>query len=1061
MSGLSLWFLRSVRHPWPVPGEGTRTVLEAAGLWPRLSAQAPWWHLLARGVASLGSAEVFPMRMQWLGHLLLAATAGLLYGLLHRVAAFTLDEAPTLRRALLLRVGALGSAAYLLAPPVWRSAQSPLPAILPLFLVAVCSALAQAYRDRGAPGLLIGFAAVAGMGVVESPLVLLLMPAWVAWMVSADLRVGYDGTARVSAKRGHWIMAVGLGAAMAAISLLVAARLFRYDEGFALRGFGRMLQVVKLFARDYLVDLRGALPPLGWLVVLGGVVLPWVVALGLARRVQTADFGFGMAFLYLTLGTISGLQLYGPSAVQVWTLLPSSTYRAGAVWLSAMTFGLVVIAWLLRAESAIPSRAGTATGSSGALSAGPASHRLATFAWGGFALVFSLGLLSMVAGMLPARREVGTRAALDVLRTIAERTIEDCRDHDWLITDGMNDDGLRLVAWQRGAAVRPISIQPQRDPWSRRVVARRLPDTESRELYLVGPHVMVRHWLLHKPELAERMVTQAGLDLWLGTPLALRPQRTLLVATRSAPTIGEIDALLLRHRPLWDEMQGVLSDLKPVEPDLAARLGSARTSLSRVANELGVLLQDLGSSRASAEAFTAARRMDPANISCRVNLWSLGRDRPSLQIEDKSSLVAEVRALSGALRRSDLLAVVRRYGTIRSPRVLTVLGAGLGAGGLEREAQARLEAARGLARPGSAEARVTELIGSAMQTRARNYKGARERYQRIIADAPDDRVALLGLAALEARAEGLAAGLPWIDRARQAGADAVLCDVLQATLCLEANQPGMARALLEPHIARRVRDPAIWALWGRVAIGLGDPEGFAVAVAELQRLPNTQRLASSLAAEAALHRGDLTEALRSTRRALTEDPGNPQLLSAMVLLCTNLGDYETARPYAERLLTRDPAHALARYALGTLHLLQDEPALAELHLARSAETAPSGEALNNLAYARLMLGRIELARLAVDAGLELLPDRPELWSTLAGIALAEGRPDASEAASRQALALAPDSADAALRLAAARHAVGDVHGARIILDEISVGQVALLDRDAKDRWQRLGALLND
>jgi tetratricopeptide (TPR) repeat protein len=199
----------------------------------------------------------------------------------------------------------------------------------------------------------------------------------------------------------------------------------------------------------------------------------------------------------------------------------------------------------------------------------------------------------------------------------------------------------------------------------------------------------------------------------------------------------------------------------------------------------------------------------------------------------------------------------------------------------------------------------------------------------------------------------------------------------------------------------------------------------------------------------------LRTALLHARAALAEEPSRVQLLAGVLRLCTQLGDYDTAQPVAERLLAIEPGHGLARYALGTQLLLKGDAKAAEAHLARAVEVAPDAAALNNLACARLRLGRTDEARRDAQATVELAAWHPETWDTLAAVAIAQNDVAAAQESVRQLLVLAPESATAWLRAAEAAAAAGNDGEARACLDRAAARTGQGLGAEAKARMDKL------
>jgi tetratricopeptide (TPR) repeat protein len=1051
----ALLALRLWRYPAPFPGDCTRHLAEVVGAWPRLSPQAPLWHLLARGVAgdAVGGLHI---RLQWMGHLALAATAGLLYRAVLLFVLGALDDDGASRwGAAASRLAAAGSAVFLVAcPPVWQAAQSPHPAILGLFLAVAASSAALGFAATGAPWRLLLWAALAGLGAVETPLVLLLLPVWVTLFVLLPFgALTYKVGANVETNIPPWIAGATVFGLAALCGLLAAALPFRDTEGFVLRGFGRTLHVLVFYSKDCLRDLRGALPAMGWLVVLVGLLAPWMLVMSLARRVQNGELGLGLAFLYVVAAVATTLQATGPSSVQLWSLLGPGVFRLGACLVSAMTFGLIAAAWLLEAERAVRGLRVGRRQDAGRAPWGLAARRLAQ---GAVCLALGIGMLAAVATVLPQRREAGDRAALRALSDFVRQTVDDAGDCEWVVTDGLMDAEIRLAAWQAGSRLQPLRLLPGQEAWTRRAIARRLPDEDSRSLFAIGAQPLLRDWIASRPEQTAKVAAQIGFDLWAGASTDLLPQRTVFRPIARGAAGPDRRLLVERHRPFWSLMQARLdAAAESQDPLLTGLTANVRYHVARVANELGVRLEDEGDVALAVEAYTVARTLNPENLSARMNLQLLSQRKGRVAVPQQETLAGEIRRLAASQGRSSLVNTVRLHGTVRSAKALAALGAGQALGPTTPEAADRVEAALRLVPKASGDAQRLRTVLAGLRWRDGNVEGGRQAYLEILKDRPDDVTALLGLAALEAASTGLEFATPLIDRARKAGAKPLECDQLQAMLCLDANDAVAARTVLRSHVERRVKSTTVWYLWGQAALQLRDAEGYALAQAELGRLPKARAASALLAAQEAESNGDLRTALLHARAALAEEPSRVQLLAGVLRLCTQLGDYDTAQPVAERLLAIEPGHGLARYALGTQLLLKGDAKAAEAHLARAVEVAPDAAALNNLACARLRLGRTDEARRDAQATVELAAWHPETWDTLAAVAIAQNDVAAAQESVRQLLVLAPESATAWLRAAEAAAAAGNDGEARACLDRAAARTGQGLGAEAKARMDKL------
>ncbi len=1059
---LKLW-----SYPSPFPDESLRLLVEQTGTWPRLSPLAPLWNGFGCWVASLG-AGAMQSRMQLAGHVTLAVSAGLFYRITVRFISIFLDPIATPRWSpIAVRLVGIGSVLFLMCcPPVWRAAQSPHPAIFGLFLATAAMNTLLRYAEQRTLGPYLLWAALTGVGIAESPLVLLFLPAWIGLLLwlpwggledidndDEDIDAPPEDLATTSPS-WRWLLGGAVIVVTATACITYAVQTFNGTDGYALRGFSRRLDILQFFAWNYFVELQGIMPPLGWLIVLVGLLLPWLLAVTLAKHVQVGEFSAGKRLFYLATSLATVVQLTGIESVQIWSLLPSATFRVGACLISAMTFGLVAAAWLLEAERVFRYwKQGQQTDVEMMPLLDNQSTKLAV---GIIYLVMGGCMLGSAGLAIFQRRDVAERTALGLFQNYTSAVVEDADDCDWIVTDGVFDDALRLEAWRTGSPLQPIYILPTRGNSVLNPTERRLPDPESRTLFSISPHVMLREWLAARPEQASKVAAQLGYDLWVGTSVKLSPQRTLFHPVTSDSTIADASSLMDLHRPFWRNLEARLAETKRVkEWNMTLHLNSIRNNTARVANEVGVLAQDEAKDELAMEAYATAWRLNPDNISAALNLWTLsqnlGRNLPS----DLKDLPTEIKRLSLLLRKSSVLGVIRLHGTIRTSQALSVLAAGQLQSGGRSEALARVDAALRLLPTASSKTHALRATAASLQWLTGNAKGGRESYLAILEAKPADINALLGLAVLEAKESGLEAAVPLIDKARQVGATPLLCDQLQATLYLEANAPTAAQTILQPYVVQQTRIATVWYLWGWVAIALQDLPSYELAQTELQRLPNSRGSAESLASKAAMATGDLPKALLHAKAALSEMPENQGLLESVLRLCTTLGEYDTAKPFAKTLLTIDTGHALARYVLGTQLLLEGDAAAAEPLLARSASTARHADTLNNLACAQLQLNKLDEASVSAKAAFELAPERAEIWDTVAAVAIAQELPIEAESAARQALLLNPNAPDAWLRLAEAVAAGGNLEEAKLCLARGNLNAGTRLTPDVQRRLERL------
>ena len=227
--------------------------------------------------------------------------------------------------------------------------------------------------------------------------------------------------------------------------------------------------------------------------------------------------------------------------------------------------------------------------------------------------------------------------------------------------------------------------------------------------------------------------------------------------------------------------------------------------------------------------------------------------------------------------------------------------------------------------------------------------------------------------------------------------------------------------------------------------------------------PGAAKAAAALFGQAfARHQaGDLAEAERLYRRALTSDPRHADSLHLLGLVCARTGRADDAIALIGEAVRLRPDFDLAHYNLGNVlsrvgraeeavqayrravAIRPDTPTVlvnlgaALRGLGRSAEAVEayrralardprSAAAHYNLGVALQDLGRDEDAAQAFRHAVSLQPGDADAWANLGAVLLSLGRTGEAAAAQRRRLALEPESAEAHAALAAALLSLGRI-----------------------------------
>lgn len=1014
------------------PGHSASLIAITAGLVPERLAAHPLWSLASGGLARLPGLPLATtlnafsalcaacavgltgfLVERWLTRVIRTACDGEAYlppaddAAEERPAVCPAPSAEDARYRAAARIGGWTAAlALAFSVPFWSAATRLHVQTFDVLLLLVAAAFVQAHTEVPKLRLALAAAAVCGFGCVETPIFIICAPFIFFILLCNQLRAELPWERHQAAA-----LLTAAAAAAAALLLLCALRMPEMGGVFALRRVGAA------WAREHLAALGSMLPTSGWVWVLLVSAGPFLVFFFAAERLfaeysasATGLLAFLTATVFFCLFNIP-LAAWGRGTSG--DALPVATALAGAA-----AAGYLAAYWRLRREVVALRQ--------GALDEEGARPWTATgLAWLGWGVSWGLAAAVFAAaarnlGTADGRKGAFARAlAADVLDRLEPRT--------WLISNGVLDHHVLILAKERRREVRLVSLAYDASaPRQKRL--RQLIDSEPdfvplrARLYnaaALGPLPLARELLAADADAARRFRVMGAPELWsmagyrpLPAGVAYAGVRDLARADRAALPRGD--------DVLWRRLAVLLA------PEPGARLSEPterlravlRREAGRAANTLGVALEDLGRPGEAFDAYEAARRIDPRNLSALVNAHALTvhgtREalRPALE-----------RLLRARFRQDKVIppdhVIVSSYGDIRAPRILSHYSQAwsrLGQVGL-----ARAELDRALALDPDHIGLRFKLASLALgQDHA--AEGARS-YREILKQEPTNRVALTGMA-VAALADGrLEEAGDWLERARLADAPAAMTEVPASALLAASGRTGEALARLQETLDAQPGNLEAWALLADLLLrhekAFDDVERRVLPA--MIRAAGTQDhvlihlvRASLLCARKPV---DFSAARMSLLRVLKLRPDLASVQNDLLQLDFALGDAGVIERDAAEVLRLAPDHPLANYLLGTVLLERGELARAEDRFRRSLAVRPTAQAYNDLAETLRRLRRLEEAEQAVREALVRNERSYAAWDTLACVLCDRDRLAEAEAAATRSLALFPGNPRTHLTLA--------------------------------------------
>ncbi len=193
---------------------------------------------------------------------------------------------------------------------------------------------------------------------------------------------------------------------------------------------------------------------------------------------------------------------------------------------------------------------------------------------------------------------------------------------------------------------------------------------------------------------------------------------------------------------------------------------------------------------------------------------------------------------------------------------------------------------------------------------------------------------------------------------------------------------------------------------------------------------------------------DFDRAGAIAREALDGGFEHPLLLNIAATCLEQEGKFSDAAQLLERAVTLMPSDVGARNALALCLQRLDRPAEALQHVELLLKQHPElGFAHANKGNALIALGHLGKARTSHLRALELEPGNVSAMASLASIASHRGNHDEARSWAQQVLANVPNFPDAALALASAELASGNLTRAETLVGQIlSDGRVAAIDK---------------
>ncbi len=569
-----------------------------------------------------------------------------------------------------------------------------------------------------------------------------------------------------------------------------------------------------------------------------------------------------------------------------------------------------------------------------------------------------------------------------------------------------------------------------------------------RELGLLS---FLKTWFRNDPDIASKVAVMGWPDFWLWANCRPVPEGLFFGGVKDLKPVdglklkGEFEALWEKVKPFlvsarWKGSRAIAQVDNPTDRH---RL-ELRRHLGLIANNLGVLLQDLGHDEEAYDMYELVLgTIDCDNVCSLLNVYEMFRTGMDRVIKkDVATRKQEVEQqlkdiIFDPSRRYFLMSLAVYYGYVRSPEFFVRSGLDWARSGEAGYAIRQFKYASDLV-PGGTPPKELQNMMAGLYAEGGQKELSREMYNEILKKDAANYDALMGLWKLSIMDGATDEARSYLKKAEKA-------KTREGVVRLEVPlQYMMDNNLVEAHEALKqigFKQPSarVWALDAGVMLMLADKAkdsaGKQRILTEVENgiLPKMEQLSDSprdfhvqmTRAFVLMRKGQDPETVKQARAALEVAWQSRPIVAVggMVLdMDFRLQDRESAERHAKQILRMDENHAFANWVMGSIRLSEEKLPEAERYLRASAEGVhPYARAQNDLADILRRRGSLVEAEEFARAATKTDPDLYVGWETLASTLLDSGKNlEEAERCILKALEFPEGKADPRMQLTLAR-----------------------------------------
>ncbi len=890
--------------------------------------------------------------------------------------------------------GIVSSFAFIFSTAVWQSSTHLEYRIFDVFYALVLFLLFVPYIrfPKLMPAMALVIGCGVGIGVVESVVFIPLFPLYLLCIVMATIQSG---------KKFYLSTSIFLVVSFFAFLFYMRSVYGSFLElpEAATGGYKTVTDVFADVTRGYMREIRSWFTRPGWLYIIVLAVLPFIACIfaaprGLNNEKTLRQYLFHGAMTLVAIIAFA-TALSPESVVRQFGISPVATSV-----LVTIVCGYVSAYWYLLARTDLPQvefdklPAVVTVG-----------RKVAPIVAGTFMVIVALAALVNTFNCKQDRGMFADICANEIVDRLGSRT--------WLVTDGMLDAHIRAVAATRGKEVNLICLQRDMDDSYLKEFSAliRKKDLKSSTANLtmsieLGVLPFLQDWFSGDKEVINKVAIFGVPDFWFMGERQPVPECLFFGGVED---VKKVDGKKVKADFLafWNKIEPVLHssskkgsyEISKIEDPLTRFRMQLRRHVGFIANNLGVLLQDLGLNDDAFEMYELVlNKIDCDNVCALFNEFEMVRAGVKVAMAKKSEIERQLRDIvDDPKRRYMMWSLSRYYGYIRSPEIFARMGYSWAISGQTGSAIAQVQRAIEFV-PLDRQAGLLNMM-AAIYANDNQTQKSKEVYQKVLEKDETNREALIGMTRLALQRGSLDEAKSFLTKAVNANKNAKTSGFDWALLHLMNNNLSGARLSLQKVTDLQPRSLQAWSLLAGVLLRQLDE-----AKTDAQKKKIMEELEAvilpkmeSIAESPRDYYVQLTRALvlmrkgkpflKQARDALVvASMARPDMSVAgdMILnIDISLDDAENAEKHARQILRNNRHDKLANYVMGSIRLKEGDYLTAEEFLRISVNTErPLAAAQNDLAEVLRRLQRYDEAEKVARDAVKTDPDLYVAWETL-------------------------------------------------------------------------------